>query len=79
MAQNTVSAEFTLPCGCVVLKRVVLDIDPTAENDGTDPATYRMQLDHATHLLGGWFESRVDRHQCELVSDENPYGLARRQ
>lgn len=59
-----------LPCGCT------LDYATSAEPPIPHVGAF---LEHGAEILSFWFTIRIEkekRHRCELVSEENPNGIA---
>ena len=57
-----------LPCGCHIKQRAVLAPDHPGMSDE--------DLDRHVRMLKYWSQDRAARHKCELVSAENPCGVA---
>ena len=69
--------EIELDCGCKVQHGVASEHD----YDLADQSRIDIYGREAAKCLAYWASSRFaeeDRHRCELVSDENPYGLTPR-
>lgn len=63
-------AEFTLECGCVVRHAFV--------QDTVTSMLVPHALDFGGRAVSCWYEHNIhqnQRHECELVSAENPSGL----
>lgn len=76
-AFNVVHAEFYMPCGHCV--GATWEKTLTARNqEELDPATYVDQLERAGNSLNEKLTSLAARHECDLVTDENPFGLRRK-
>lgn len=74
---NTVTAEFFLPCGHALRTTWRNKLRRSSEDEMRDPNTYYQQLTSATEQLMNWLESRAEKHQCHLVTEDNPNGLPR--
>ncbi len=58
----------TLPCGCALKMRSCTKFPVTTG----DPVKYHGEL------LSFWLQDHSARHQCALVTEENPCGVAPR-
>lgn len=72
---------WKLSCGCVLKHSVRSKNRGTAEEETSafindEDAIKRAEFDHG--VLSFWFRDRQPRHQCALVSAENPNGIGPR-
>lgn len=74
---NEITAEFYLPCGHAL--RFVYQVRLAAKPDDyhRQPENYPHQLYDGIQKLDAMLAGRSERHQCELVSEDNPHGLPR--
>jgi hypothetical protein len=70
---NRISLEFYLPCGHTLKG----SFRSEATERDREPENYHIIIGYALERIGHQLESHAARHQCELVSDDNPNGLAR--
>lgn len=63
-----ISVKLRLPCGC--------DIEILAACDGPPVEDQLQFLKGEFQKLTWYFEDRLPRHKCELVSETNPNGIA---
>lgn len=73
MEWNRICTEFVLPCGHTIKGAFRSE---ATERD-RDPDNYAIILGYALERITHQLESHAARHQCELVDDDNPNGLAR--
>jgi len=66
MPESRIEVHHTLPCGCVLRTSIL----PHPNEEGSK---WVLKLAEVAEF---WLENRIARHQCELVSEVNPSGLA---
>lgn len=72
-SEQSITYQWVLPCGC--------KITHSCRNTGTaviDDANAEKFAVHAHRQLSFWYRDRQPRHQCALVSPENPNGISPR-
>ena len=71
---TSLTMSVVLPCGCEVRQTVSDQAD-----EEVTPEQLKQRILFAAEILPYWYEHRFfveKRHRCELVSADNPNGLA---
>ena len=74
---NRVTVEFWLPCGHRLTNSFEVNLTRRNDDYNRQPQHFAVQLYQAADYLAYWLENRADRHECGLVTEDNPSGLRR--